>query len=216
MHRATGEALLVPSRNRRSKVHRTIGRHREVVEGERVEDGPEVARKRGNARGAKGPCCRQGFRREGRQGRVRRTPIGLQDLSRRLYAKAKAEPSWRFWGLYVHVCKMETLREAYALAKKNDGAPGIDGVSFEAIEEAGVDGLLEQIRDELVSRRYRPLRKRRKEIPKDGGTKVRVLGIPAIRDRVVQGALRLILEPIFEEEFWLSWVRPTARSQPEG
>ena len=132
---------------------------------------------------------------------MRSTPISLQDLSRRLYAKAKAEPSWRFWGLYVHVCKMETLREAYALAKKNEGAPGIDGVSFEAIEEAGVESFLERIRDELVSRRYRPMRNRRKEIPKDGGTKVRVLGIPRILDRVVQGALRLILEPIFEADF---------------
>jgi hypothetical protein len=88
MHRATGEALLGLPRNRRSKVHRTTGRPREAEEGERVEDGPEVARKRGNARGAKGPCCRQGFRRDGRQGRVRKAPISLQDLSRRLYAKA--------------------------------------------------------------------------------------------------------------------------------
>ena len=127
--------------------------------------------------------------------------ISLQDLRRRIYAKAKAEPSWRFWGLFVHVCKMETLHEAYALAKKNDGAPGIDGVSFAAIEESGVDGFLEQIRDELVSRRYVPMPNRRKEIPKDGGRKVRVLGIPSIRDRVVQGALKLILEPIFEADF---------------
>jgi RNA-directed DNA polymerase len=129
------------------------------------------------------------------------TPIGLQDLRRRIYLKAKAETSWRFWGLYVHVCKEETLREAYALAKENDGAPGIDGVSFSAIEEGGVDGFLAQIRDELVSGQYRPMRNRRKEIPKDGGRKVRVLGIPSIRDRVVQGALKLILEPIFEADF---------------
>ncbi len=127
--------------------------------------------------------------------------ISLQDLSRRIYAKAKAEPSWRFWGLFVHVCKRETLHEAYALAKRNDGAPGVDGVSFAAIEESGVDGFLEQIRDELVSRRYVPMPNRRKEIPKDGGRKVRVLGIPSIRDRVVQGALKLILEPIFEADF---------------
>ena len=65
----------------------------------------------------------------------------LQDLRRRLYVKAKAEPSWRFWGLYVHVCKMETLRAAYAMAKQNDGAPGIDGVTFEAIEAQGVEAL---------------------------------------------------------------------------
>jgi RNA-directed DNA polymerase len=130
-----------------------------------------------------------------------KTPIDLQDLRRRIYVKAKAEPSWRFWGLYVHVCKMDTLGEAYALAKKNNGAPGIDGVTFAAIEAGGVDVFLAQIRDELVTGTYRPLRNRRKEIPKDGGKKVRVLGIPSIRDRVVQGALKLILEPIFESDF---------------
>jgi RNA-directed DNA polymerase len=125
----------------------------------------------------------------------------LQDLRRRIYVKAKAEPSWRFWGLYVHVCKMETLREAYRVAKKNNGAPGIDGVRFEAIEESGVEEFLEQIRDELTSGTYQPQRVRKQEIPKDGGKKVRVLSIPTIRDRVVQGALKLILEPIFEADF---------------
>ena len=129
-----------------------------------------------------------------------KAPIELQDLRRRIYVKAKAEPSWRFWGLYVHVCKMETLREAYALARKNNGAPGIDGVTFEAIEAQGVEAFLTQIQGELLKRTYVPLRARRQEIPKDGG-KVRVLSIPAIRDRVVQGALKLILEPIFEADF---------------
>ncbi len=129
-----------------------------------------------------------------------KAPISLQDLRRSLYVKAKAEPTWRFWGLYVHVCKMETLDEAYRMAQKNDGAPGIDGVTFEAIEESGVEGFLRQIRDELITSTYRPMRARKKEIPKDGG-KVRVLSIPAIRDRVVQGALKLILEPIFEADF---------------
>ena len=128
------------------------------------------------------------------------TPDGLQDLRRKIYAKAKAEPHWRFWGLYVHVCKMETLRAAYALAKANDGAPGSDGVTFEAIEEQGVEVFLEQIRDGLVRRAYVPLRPRRMEIPKDGG-KTRTLSIPSIRDRVVQGALKLIVEPIFEADF---------------
>src|SRR5215210_5443640 len=129
-----------------------------------------------------------------------KAPIDLQDLRRRLYVKAKAEPSWRFWGLYVHVCKMETLWEAYRMARNNDGAPGIDGVTFEAIEESGAEKFLLQIRDELVTNTYRPMPARKKEIPKDGG-KVRVLSIPAIRDRVVQGALKLILEPIFEADF---------------
>jgi RNA-directed DNA polymerase len=87
--------------------------------------------------------------------------ISLQDLRRRIYVKAKADTTWRFWGLYVHVCKMETLREAYALAKKNDGASGIDGVSFEAIEAQGIEGFLEQIQDELKRRTYVPLPARR-------------------------------------------------------
>jgi RNA-directed DNA polymerase len=139
---------------------------------------------------------RPGLARSGAQG-----PPSLQDLTQRIYDKAKAEPSWRFWGLYVHVTKMETLCAAYRMAKENDGAPGIDGVTFEAIEESGVDAFLEEIRGELVSRTYRPLRNRKKEIPKDGGKKVRILSIPSIRDRVVQGALKLILEPIFEADF---------------
>jgi RNA-directed DNA polymerase len=130
-----------------------------------------------------------------------KTPISLQDLRRSLYVKAKAESTWRFWGLYVHVCKMETLREAYQMAKKNNGAPGMDGVTFEAIEESGVEMFLQQIRDELVTNTYRPTPVRRKEIPKEGSNKVRVLSIPSIRDRVVQGALKLILEPIFEADF---------------
>jgi RNA-directed DNA polymerase len=95
---------------------------------------------------------------------------------------------------------METLREAYTLAKKNNGAPGVDGVTFAVIEAQGVEQFLEQIQGELIDRIYVPLRARRKEIPKDGG-KVRVLSIPAIRDRVVQGALKLIMEPIFEADF---------------
>ncbi len=129
-----------------------------------------------------------------------KTPISLQDLRRNLYVKAKAEPFWRFWGLYVHVCKIETLREAYEMARKNNGAPGIDGVTFEAIEAQGAEEFIEQIRGELINRTYVPLRSRRQEIPKDGG-KFRTLSIPAIRDRVVQGALKLIMEPIFEADF---------------
>src|SRR6201984_1127768 len=130
-----------------------------------------------------------------------KTPISLQDLRKNLYIKAKTEPTWRFWGLYAHVCKKETLQEAYEMAKKNDGAPGIDGVTFEAIEESGKDSFLERIREEQITGTYQPMPVRKKEIPKDGGTKVRVLSIPSIRDRVVQGALKLILEPIFEADF---------------
>src|SRR6266849_6618148 len=86
----------------------------------------------------------------GGRGAMIKTPITLQDLRRRLYVKAKAEPSWRFWGLYTHVCKPETLRAAYQLAKQNDGAPGTDGVTFEAIEVDGVERFLEQ----LVARQH--------------------------------------------------------------
>jgi RNA-directed DNA polymerase len=128
------------------------------------------------------------------------TPVSLQDLRERISTKAKADKTWRFWGLYVHVCKMETLWEAYARAFRNNGAPGIDGVTFKAIEESGEREFLQKLRDELVSETYRPSPNRKKEIPKDKG-KVRTLGIPTIRDRVVQGALKLILEPIFEADF---------------
>jgi len=129
-----------------------------------------------------------------------KAPVNLQDLRRRLYIKAKTEPTWRFWGLYVHVCKRETLCEAYRQAKANDGAPGIDGVTFAAVEAEGVEDFLDQLRKGLVERTYRPQKARKVEIPKGGG-KMRQLSIPSIRDRVVQGALKLILEPIFEADF---------------
>src|SRR5712675_149095 len=148
----------------------------------------------------RGPAVGSDSNKKQGKGEMTKAPISLQDLRRSLYVKAKAEPLWRLWGLYVHVCKMETLREAYQMGRSNDGAPGIDGVTFEAIEEGGVESFLRQIREELVTNTYRPMRARKKEIPKDGG-KVRVLSIPAIRDRVVQGALKLILEPIFEADF---------------
>jgi len=95
---------------------------------------------------------------------------------------------------------METLQTAYTLTKQNYGAPGIDGVTFEAIEQAGVEGFLQQIHQELINRTYRPTRNRKKKNPKSNG-KFRNLVIPTIKDRVVQGALKLILEPIFEADF---------------
>jgi RNA-directed DNA polymerase len=128
------------------------------------------------------------------------TSVNLQELRRKIYIKAKAEKHWKFWGLYCHVYKPEVLREAYRLAKANDGAPGIDGKSFKDIEAEGLEGFLEQIRQELHARTYRPMPNRRVEIPKGNG-KTRTLGIPTIKDRVVQGALKLILEPIFEADF---------------
>src|SRR5690242_17769726 len=104
------------------------------------------------------PAVCNGSNKTGGKGEMTKAPISLQDLRRSLYLKAKAEPAWRFWGLYVHVCKMETLQAAYEMAKSNNGAPGDDGVTFEAVEERGVEGFLRQIRDELLAQTYRPMR----------------------------------------------------------
>lgn len=149
----------------------------------------------------RGPAARNSFNKTEGRGEMTKTPVHLQDLRRRIYDKAKSDETWRFWGLYCHVCKMETLREAYRMAKRNNGSPGIDGVTFEDIEQAGVQEFLDGLQADLVQRSYRPLPNRQKAIPKPGTTKVRILGIPCIRDRVVQGALRLILEPVFEADF---------------
>jgi RNA-directed DNA polymerase len=107
----------------------------------------------------------------GGKGDMIKAPDDLQDLRRKIYAKAKAEPHWRFWGLYVHVCKRETLRAAYEMAKSNDGAPGSDGVTFEAIEEQGVESFLEQIRGELIERSYVPYGRGRRKYRRRGATK---------------------------------------------
>src|SRR6476646_826595 len=124
----------------------------------------------------RGPAAHAVFIKKEGRGEMTKTPINLQDLRRRLYIKAKTEPSWRFWGLYVHTCKQETLREAYLLAKANDGAPGIDGVTFAAVEAGGVQEFLDQLRKELMERTYRPQAARKVEIPKGGG-KMRQLSI---------------------------------------
>jgi len=142
----------------------------------------------------------ESFDRKVRQGRVTRPSITLQELRRRIYRKAKADKSWRFWGLYVHVCKIETLRAAYQEAKASDGAPGLDRMSFEEIEAQGVEKYLASIQQELLTGIYEPTKNRRVEIPKGNG-KSRKLGIPTIKDRDVQGAVKLILGPIFEADF---------------
>ena len=112
----------------------------------------------------RGPAVVQELQHTGGKGEMTKAPISLQDLRRRIYVKAKAEPAWRFWGLYVHVCKMETLQEAYQMTKSNNGAPGIDGVTFDAIEESGVENFLMQSQDELVHNTYQPMPVRKKEI----------------------------------------------------
>src|SRR5487761_1075377 len=134
------------------------------------------------------------------RGEMIKAPIHLQELRRRIYRKAKSDKTHRFWGLFVHVTKIETLEEAYRIAKGNGGAPGIDGQSFSDIESAGRSAFLVAVREDLITGRYKPMPNRRVEIPKGNG-KVRTLQIPCIRDRVGQGALKLILEAIFEAVF---------------
>ncbi|GAA3953351.1 group II intron reverse transcriptase/maturase [Chitinophaga oryziterrae] len=129
-----------------------------------------------------------------------KTSITLQELRKKIYIKAKADKSHRFWGLYVHICKMETLEEAYRLAKANNGAHGLDKITFDDIEQTGRQQFLQNIHEDLINDSYQPQRNRIVEIPKANG-KTRKLGIANIRDRVVQVATKLILEPVFEADF---------------
>jgi len=127
------------------------------------------------------------------------TPEKIRTLQRKLYCKAKAEPSFRFYLLYDKICREDILQHAYALARANAGAPGVDGESFADIEAAGVEKWLIGLREELISKTYRPAPVRRVMLPKPGGGE-RPLGIPTIRCRVVQTAAKLVLEPIFEAD----------------
>jgi RNA-directed DNA polymerase len=129
------------------------------------------------------------------------TPEKIRILQRKLYRKAKAEPAFRFYLLYDKICREDILRHAYALARENAGAAGVDGMTFATIEASGVEAWLAGLREELVSKMYRPDPVRRVMIPKPHGGGERPLGIPTIRDRVVQTAAKLVLEPIFEADF---------------
>jgi RNA-directed DNA polymerase len=128
------------------------------------------------------------------------TPKKIRSLQRKLYCKAKAEPTFRFYILFDKICREDILRHAYALTRANAGAPGVDGMTFEQIETMGVVEWLAGVREDLVSKTYRPDPVRRVTIPKPGGGE-RPLGIPTIRDRVVQTAAKIVLEPIFEADF---------------
>ena len=129
------------------------------------------------------------------------TPEKIRSLQRKLYCKAKAEPAFRFYVLYDKICRADILEHAYKLTRANAGAPGVDGVTFKQIEEAGVEAWLASLREDLVSKTYRPDPVRRVMIPKASGSGERALGIPTIRDRTVQTAAKLVLEPIFEADF---------------
>src|SRR5206468_2506957 len=127
------------------------------------------------------------------------TPEKIRSLQKKLYLKAKAEPNFRFYLLYDKVWRADILQHAYEVARANGGAPGVDGVTFATIEAAGLEEWLSGIGKALRDRSYRPDPVRRVMIPKPNGGE-RPLGIPTIRDRVVQTAAKLVIEPIFEAD----------------
>jgi RNA-directed DNA polymerase len=129
------------------------------------------------------------------------TPEKIRTLQRALYVKAKQEPTRRFHFLYDKVWRDDILAYAYACCRANGGAPGVDGETFARIEEYGVERWLKAVREEVRTGRYKPQPVRRVMIPKPGGAGQRPLGVPTIRDRVVQAAAVLVLEPIFEADF---------------
>src|ERR1700757_4727920 len=129
------------------------------------------------------------------------TPDKIRTFQRKLYCKAKAEPAFRFYVLYDKICREDILHHAYRLARAHAGAPGVDEVTFAQIEERGLEAWLAGLREELVSKTYRPDPVRRGMIPKPNGEGERALGIPTIWDRGIQTAAKLLLEPIFEADF---------------
>ena len=168
---------------------------------ERESERPIVPRKPGNAGGGKGPYFWAAFEEaKGEEIDVSLvTPEKIRRFQRKLYIKAKREPDYRFYMLYDKVYRDDILEHAYKLCRSNGGAAGVDGKKFEDIELEGLENWLLGVKEDLKAKRYRPNAVRRVEIPKPGGG-TRPLGIPTIRDRVVQQAAKLVLEPIFEAD----------------
>src|SRR3974377_2336859 len=123
------------------------------------------------------------------------TPEKIRSLQRKLYCKAKTKPAFRFYLLYDKICREDILRHAYELSRANAGAPGVDGMTFDEVDAQGVEAWLAGLREDLVSKTYRPDPVRRVMIPKPNGGE-RPLGIPTIRDRVVQSAAKIVIAPI--------------------
>jgi RNA-directed DNA polymerase len=142
-------------------------------------------------------------------GKDRRMPRGdntakqdkVRELQVKLYLAAKRSPSRRFHALWDRIHRRDVLERAWRNVRDNRGAPGIDGVTIAQIEESGGEAFLDELQRELAEQRYRPRPVRRVHIPKPGRSETRPLGIPAVRDRVVQAAAKLVLEPIFEADF---------------
>jgi len=180
---------------------------------ERESEGTVVPRMpvKNNAGGGKGPCGGRadgGGKREGMSGRTPRTkhPRGpvpadkVRRLQRRLWAASKRSPERRFHALYDRILRRDVLGEAWKRVRRNRGAAGVDGETLDEVERNGVEGFLDALHHELRTGGYRPRAVLRRYIPKADGRK-RPLGIPTVRDRVVQMAAKLVLEPIFEADF---------------
>jgi group II intron reverse transcriptase/maturase len=163
---------------------------------------PILPKKPGNAGGGKGPWFKSNARRsKGKEiGVSLITPESVWQLQEALHAKAKREPACRFHALYDKLYRKDVLLHAWRCCRANGGAPGVDGVTFPQIEQGGVNGWLEELAKELQGKTYRPQAVRRVWIPKPGTDKQRPLGVPCIKDRVVEMAAVLVLEPIFETD----------------
>ena len=132
--------------------------------------------------------------------RTAETGDRVRDLQRTLYRAAKADPGRRFHALYDKIWRRDVLERAWSQVRANRGAAGIDRVTLADLEEYGVSRLLDELAADLKGQRWRPLPARRVWIPKPGTTEQRPLSIPAVRDRIVQAAAKIVLEPIFEAD----------------